>query len=77
MKGSVQMVFAIITLFSVMGATSGPSGTTDGFSGLAVMTLDDYSPLVDIAVTIEILAIRALDTIDTASGADFFVTLTI
>ncbi|RLF61832.1 MAG: hypothetical protein DRN37_00095 [Thermoplasmata archaeon] len=77
MKGSVQMAFAIITLFSVMGATSGPSGTTDGFRGLAVTTPDDYSPLVDIAVTIEILAIRALDTIDTASGADFFVTLTI
>ncbi|HIH28260.1 MAG TPA: hypothetical protein HA260_00485 [Thermoplasmata archaeon] len=37
--------------------------------------LEDYDPLVDINITVDILAIRALDTIDLFSDPDFFVTL--
>ena len=36
-------------------------------------TLHDYDPLVDVMVTIDILAIRALDNLDPCSEADFFV----
>ena len=35
--------------------------------------LEDYDPLVDINITFEVLAIRALDKIDYSSDPDFFV----
>ncbi len=35
--------------------------------------LEDYDPLVDINITVDILAIRALDTIDLRSAPDFFI----
>jgi hypothetical protein len=36
-------------------------------------TREDYDPLVDVTITVDILAIRALDTIDLLSDPDFFV----
>jgi hypothetical protein len=42
-----------------------------------VMNLLDYDPLVDINITVDIIAIRALDKIEITSDPDFFVTLMI
>lgn len=67
MKHTAKMVFVLISL---LGSIAGSGGIMNAPSG-------DYSPLVDIALTVEIHAIRALATIDTASEADFFVILTI
>jgi hypothetical protein len=42
-----------------------------------IIILDDFDPLVDINMTIDILAIRALDKIDLFSDPDFFLKVTI
>lgn len=39
--------------------------------------VDDFDPLVDISITVDILAIRALEDIDARSEADFFLILKI
>jgi hypothetical protein len=39
------------------------------------LNVDDYDPLDDITITVDILAIRALDKIDLLSDPDFFITV--
>ncbi len=47
------------------------------YNDLIQSTVVDYDPLVDINVTVDIVAIRALDKLDVLSNPDFFIKLSI
>jgi hypothetical protein len=60
----------LVGILSVVPAASSKLSINDQHM---YSTLVDYDPLVDINITIDILAIRALDKIDPLSHPDFFV----
>lgn len=65
---SVLLMF----LFTIISpASSQPLITMTPYQGY----IDDYDPLVDINITIDIRAIRALDTFDLCSDPDFYMKL--
>ena len=67
-----SFVFFIILNSAILSGTSLPTKNNNNFQ---LKINEDFDPLVDIRITFEIIAIRALDQIDTTSDPDFFVKL--
>lgn len=74
-----KIVHLIICSTLVYILTVVPTKASDQFinDDLIQNTVVDYDPLVDINVTVDIIAIRALDKLDILSNPDFFVKLSI
>ena len=65
----VLIFLAILSLNTIVTAAINMNNTPEQAS----IQMDDYDPLVDINITVDILGIRALDEIDSQSDPDFFI----
>jgi len=68
-------ILCIIILIPSGAVTSALQITTKEETIKQSSLIEDYDPLIDISVTIDIIAIRALDEIDCGSKPDFFMKL--
>ena len=77
MKRILSIIIIGIFICSGLGVTASPFNKFNEEIYIdtenAVALTEDFDPLVDITVTVEILTIRALDEIDLLSDPDFFV----
>jgi hypothetical protein len=69
-KISVLLIILIVIMPIIPSKSTVPSGEIQ-------TTLVDYDPLVDVTISVDILAIRALDAIDSSSDPDFFLKILI
>ena len=74
MKKIISLIFMGILFFNSLLVIGLPVKNSNNIENVTFY-VEDFDPLVDINVTIDILAIRALDGIDNGSDPDFFVKL--
>ena len=73
MKNILYILCVGILLFNGLVVIASKTTTLEYEKEQRLIITDDFDPLVDINVTVDILVIRSLDTIDIVSGPDFFV----
>jgi len=74
MKNGLKILIIIFLIFNSM-IISGTSLSLLRVENSLYAIENDFDPLIDINITVEIMAIRSLDTIDVFSDPDFFVKL--
>jgi hypothetical protein len=72
MKKIISLIFVGLLIFNSYLAV-GMSINTNTITESEILFVDDFDPLVDVNITIEILEIRAIDKIECDSDPDFFV----
>ena len=73
MKKIILIACIGILLLGGLGVKTAPVDVMENEMEKKALITDDIDPLVDIAVTVDILAIRTLDIIDNSSDPDFFI----
>jgi len=71
MKNTIRFILLLVCLFVVGNGGAMELATNDHQT--AFFEITDIDPLVDLTLTIDILALRSLDTIDVFSEPDFFI----
>jgi len=77
MKKIKSILLLIILILSGFSTITSTAIKLDNKSKINSPMSNDFDPLVDVSITIEILAIRTLDKIDKYNEADFFLELVI
>jgi len=73
MKKILPLMIVGILVLSGLGYAASPIKNIKTEMKQQILTLDDFDPLMDISIKMNITVLRSLDTIDASSNPDFFV----